>query len=544
MARKKAIIYVRVSSKEQVNGASLDAQEEACKVYADKQLNADVVKIFREEGESAKTANRTVLAEMLAFVQARKGEIDYDVVYDMSRASRDSESYFGVIKTVLQKNGVKIRSVKETGIDESPMGRFMETVMVGYAQLENDIRKVKVHDSMAERAKQGYWVTQPPLGFKIKVVMGDGSLVDSEGRKNRVKYPKILVPDTTVKPGETMSISEKLTLIFIRLAKGDIGEAEAYKMAMAMNIKGKSGAPISFGRFGDILRSPVYSGYIESKKLLGEGEIVKAKFDGLVSKDVFDRVQTVIDGDKRILHPKNKELYPLDGFILCEDCEKPIHGDAPTDGSGKNIPRYYCRGGKKCGHGYKSSKADGIHDAFEEFLKDVCPTEGTKRLFREILKRTAAEKLNSVNAKLEQNRAAETKLDDEKTKAIRALIRNEIEPEEKESLMLTLDKERMALRAERMELEQQQTLNESTIEYVCNFMDQPAKLWKDANLASKQAILTMMFPNGLHVDLKTKKCRTEDLSPLFSVVANKKAPEGGNSDTMVTSAGIEPALPG
>lgn len=54
----------------------------------------------------------------------------------------------------------------------------------------------------------------------------------------------------------------------------------------------------------------------------------------------------------------------------------------------------------------------------------------------------------------------------------------------------------------------------------------------------------MMSPNGPHIDLKTKKCRTEDLSHLFSVITNKKAPEGGNSDSMVTSAGVEPALTG
>ena len=92
----------------------------------------------------------------------------------------------------------------------------------------------------------------------------------------------------------------------------------------------------------------------------------------------------------------------------------------------------------------------------------------------------------------------------------------------------------MKLRRERVELEKQQSLNETTIEYVCNFMNQPSKLWKDANLESKQALQKMMFPNGLHINLKTKKCRTEDLSPLFSIMANKKAPEGGNSEAMVS----------
>lgn len=82
-------------------------------------------------------------------------------------------------------------------------------------------------------------------------------------------------------------------------------------------------------------------------------------------------------------------------------------------------------------------------------------------------------------------------------------------------------------------LEERQQLNETTIEYVLNFIDKSAKLWSDANLESKRALQKLLFPNGLHIDLKAKKCRTEDLSPLYSVICNKKEPNGSNSDDMV-----------
>ncbi len=543
MSRGKAIVYVRVSSKEQVDGVSLDVQEKACIAFAENELNCDVVKIFREEGKSAKTANRPVLIEMLKYAQVHKGEIDYAVFYDASRASRDSDSYFGTVKAILTKYGVKVRYATQKGVNETPAGKFLETLLVGMAEFENNLKSEKVHESMAERAKQGYWVTQPPIGFKIKVVMSDGSLVDSEGRKNRVKFPKILVPDTTIRPGEALSISEKLAKIFRCFAEGNMSESEAYDMALSIGIKGKNGKPITFGRFDDILRSPVYAGYNESEALLGKGVTVKAKFDGLVSKEVYDRVQAILNGNKRDLKPKKKELYPLDGILLCE-CGKLIHGDAPTDGSGRNVPRYYCRKGKGGTHGYQSAKADEIHEAFDNLLQEICPTEGTIRLFKEILKRTAVEKLGSANTALEANRRAETELDEQKTRILQLLVKGDISKDEKDSLILKTDEERLKLRRERVELEKQQSLNETTIEYVCNFMNQPSKLWKDANLESKQALQKMMFPNGLHINLKTKKCRTEDLSPLFSIMANKKAPEGGNSEAMVTSAGIEPALPG
>ena len=61
---KRCIIYVRVSTEEQVKGYSLDAQEETDTDFAVSQ-GYKVVKIFREEGLSAKNLNRPKHQEMM-----------------------------------------------------------------------------------------------------------------------------------------------------------------------------------------------------------------------------------------------------------------------------------------------------------------------------------------------------------------------------------------------------------------------------------------------------------------------------------------------
>ena len=58
-----AVIYCRVSSKEQVEGTSLDSQEKACKDYAAKN-KLDVLQVFTDRGESAKFADRPQLLEI------------------------------------------------------------------------------------------------------------------------------------------------------------------------------------------------------------------------------------------------------------------------------------------------------------------------------------------------------------------------------------------------------------------------------------------------------------------------------------------------
>jgi site-specific DNA recombinase len=67
------IIYRRVSSKEQIEGTSLQTQELACRDYA-RSKNIKILKIFVEQGESAKFADRTQLIELIDFCRQIKGK--------------------------------------------------------------------------------------------------------------------------------------------------------------------------------------------------------------------------------------------------------------------------------------------------------------------------------------------------------------------------------------------------------------------------------------------------------------------------------------
>ena len=179
-----------------------------------------------------------------------------------------------------------------------------------------------------------------------------------------------------------------------------------------------------------------------------------------------------------------------------------------------------------------------------DFLEGIIPSESITKLFKEVLKRTAAKRLGDINAELSIISRAECAINDKKQRALDSFLEGKISQEEKDSYTKNLDAQRLKLKERRMDAEKQQTLNEATIEYVCNLMDKPAKLWRDADLDTKKAFQRILFPNGLHVDVKAKKCRTEDLSPLYSVMSNKNEPKGSNSDNLVTSAGVEPALTG
>ena len=69
----KAIIYCRVSGKQQVEGTSLDRQQDACLEYAEKMgFKKYQVKIFIEKGESATAANRTEFLKEIGRASCRE----------------------------------------------------------------------------------------------------------------------------------------------------------------------------------------------------------------------------------------------------------------------------------------------------------------------------------------------------------------------------------------------------------------------------------------------------------------------------------------
>ncbi|WP_462189334.1 recombinase family protein, partial [Frankia sp. CcWB2] len=78
------MICLRVSTLKQVgrdddpDGYSLPAQREACERKA-ASLDAEVVAVFVDRGESAKTADRKEFQKMIAFVK-QQGDIDYVIL--------------------------------------------------------------------------------------------------------------------------------------------------------------------------------------------------------------------------------------------------------------------------------------------------------------------------------------------------------------------------------------------------------------------------------------------------------------------------------
>ena len=524
--RRTAYGYTRVSTEEQTLGSSLENQRLAIQKYAD-QKNIEIVAWYSDDGISAKTANRPELKRMLDDIRNKKDEVNFVIVYNISRISRNLQSYFKDIGPEISKYGASLCSTQEA-VDETPIGHLLFNIALSMHQFDNDIKSKTVKDDMALLASHGWWMSQAPIGLKLKPIM-TGELT-KDGKK---KYHNTLVVDNN------NNIGNNVRFLLNRFSEGDIIPAELVRLAHKRGVNGKNGKPITLNTMLGILKQSVYAGYNSSKKMLG-GKLTKIRdFNGLISLETFNKNQRILNGEKRTLVINDSAIYPLRKLLICSDCEKKIRSSAPRGKSGKRYPRYHCTT-----RGHSSISTQEMHQLFADYLETITPNDGTVKLFKEIIKRTAVRMLGDTNKELAKCRERVSEIDKKLVDATDAFLKGELDLDEKNRFTNALDLERFDLNSKIDELKRTQNLNESTIDYVCNFITKPARLWMDADLETKQAFQNMMFPNGLHFNIRERKFGTQDLSPLFSVICNKNESDMDSNSGVVISAGVEPALSG
>src|SRR5665213_792227 len=232
-ASKRGVIYCRVSSLEQVDGTSIESQERMCKEYA-KREGIEVLEVFIERGESAKTADRTEFMKAIAFCSNKKNNVSVFIVYKLDRFARNQSDHISVRET-LKKYKTELRSVTEP-INETPMGKMMEGILSTFAEFDNNVRTERSVNGMRERMKQGVWVWRSPLGYY------------------RPSSKVNITPDSEIAP--------YIKLAFEEYAKGTYTYDSLSKFLNKRGLRSRYGKPIFPQLLEKILKNPIYCGII------------------------------------------------------------------------------------------------------------------------------------------------------------------------------------------------------------------------------------------------------------------------------------------
>jgi len=179
-----AVIYVRVSTKEQTENLSLPTQLRACEEYCRRQ-GFEILQRFHEQGESAKTTDRSELQNLLKYCRTHKGKVHFVIVYNLTRFAREKYDHFA-LRAHLKSLGISLRSATEP-IDDTSTGKLMEGVLAAFAQFDNDVRSDRTRAGMRAALELGRWTFPAPLGYLNAPKWSGKSLVHDPDRAKLVK---------------------------------------------------------------------------------------------------------------------------------------------------------------------------------------------------------------------------------------------------------------------------------------------------------------------------------------------------------------------
>ncbi|MGD0856847.1 MAG: recombinase family protein, partial [Dehalococcoidia bacterium] len=130
---KRVALYCRVSDAKQAEKElSIPSQIKALEKYAHDH-GWEVVRIYIDEAQSGRTANRPVFQEMMAEAKQVDPPFDAVLVWKLDRFARNREDSV-LYKSYLRRKGIQIISLNEH-IEDSAQGRFVEAVFEANAQL-------------------------------------------------------------------------------------------------------------------------------------------------------------------------------------------------------------------------------------------------------------------------------------------------------------------------------------------------------------------------------------------------------------------------
>ena len=373
--QQKCYIYTRVSTSMQVDGYSLDAQKDKLRKYAEYQ-EMSIVGEYSDEGKSGKSVEgRPQFKQMLADVESGKDNVDYVLVFKLSRFGRNAADVLSSLQK-MQDYGVNLICV-EDGIDSSKdVGKLMISVLSAVAEIERENILVQTMEGRRQKAREGRWNGGfAPYGYQL--VNGELIIAEDEAEIIRIIYDKFV--------NTTMGMAAIAAFL----------NNSGYKKKLRQNntIEGFS---TSFVK--GVLDNPIYCGKLafgrrKNEKIPGtrnEYHIVKQKdyllsdgvHEAIISEEMWNQAHRKRQ-ETGVLQVKTHSLeheHILSGIIKCPVCGSGMYGNVnrkkhPDGGYYKDYFYYACKhrrlvDGHKCGY-RKQWSEEKINNAVEEVIRKL-----------------------------------------------------------------------------------------------------------------------------------------------------------------------------
>lgn len=513
------VIYARVSSSEQVENTSLETQIEKCTKKLS-EVGAEIVGQFIEEGESAKTTDRTQFQNLLSFIALNKNKISYVCVYKLDRWARDTAD-FHLTKSFIVKNGASLISVLEP-LSDDPSGRFLETVLAASAQLDNELKGLRVKDSMERKALDGWPTNKVCYGYKND------------------KEKRITICD----PNFYEPIKDILHMF--------INGYSIPSLAKYLNVRGLKTKPSKIHSSREFApkdvwkilnKSKFYAGYFNHR---GHNEDILGKYVPMITWEEHLIIQSKLH-NKPIVNVMNTDetnTYILNfkirrdlPFLTCTGCGERLRTTV-SRGNGGNYAMYYCKN-PQCTIHKKTIWKSKLEELMVQEIAKLKPTSELIEAFKIEVKEEWSNKYEQRKKLEEMSSKRLEELKEERVvlsmKNVKGLIDDEtLKDCLKQNEIETLT-QKVVFHENRIDLAELELL----LAYAEVFINNLQTLYNSFVVEYKRIFLHLIFPKG--VSYADGVFHTNEKPKLFEYLEAKIAQKPYQMD-FLTSRGIEPRL--
>lgn len=446
---------------------------------------------------SGSLVSRPGMQAMLTFLKKHRAHEPVVLIDDISRLARGVKAHIE-LRGAISLAGGQLESPTAEFRDDAD-GELQEFILATVAQHQRKKNAEQTKNRMRARVLNGYWPFACPVGYRYQKVNGHGKLlVRAE-------------PEATI-------LQEALE----GFASGRFqSQAEVKRFLEAQPEYPKySGGIVPNWEVTRLLTRSLYAGFVEAPKW--DVSLRKGHHAGLISAETFQRNQERLAGGAYV--PARKDIksdFPLRGFVLCGDCNKPLTA-CWSKGRTSRFPYYLCPN-TACASYRKSIRRDALEGAFEELLTTLQPTQALFTVARAMLE-------DLWNFRLRSGEARSRGLKAEAAKAERMIeqLLDRIVQTDMPSVISAYENRIRKLEVDRAVINEKiakcgrplRTLEE-TVRTALDFIEKPCKLWVSERLEDKRAVLKLAFSKRL-VYCRKRGFRTADLAFPFKALA---APE-------------------
>ncbi|MEU4768133.1 recombinase family protein [Actinosynnema sp. NPDC023794] len=396
----EAVIYLRVSTKRQAkkgynpDGYSIPAQEMDCRAKAG-ELKVNVVAVFVDKGESARTTDRPEFLKMMEFIKERRPR--YLIVHKLDRWARDRVDDV-LMHLQVKASGAQLVSVKEN-IDESPQGELLHGILASLNAFYSANLSQEVLKGMQQKVMEGGTPTRAPIGY----FNGEERLPD--GRVIRT-----VLPDP-----------ERFDLIALAFELYETGNYSLHTLVDALTVRGLRTRPYVRNPLGNVVSTTQMSRILHNAYYMGDvswhGLVYPGRHKPLVSRERFDRVQEVLAEHDLAGDRSQRHTHYLKGTVFCGRCESRLSLTLAKE----TYLYFFCLGrarGNGCDMPFieVSAAEELVAQGYNDF---VLPTVAVEAV-REDLALYLEEQANARAVEMDRHEKRVTRLKEESRKILRA----------------------------------------------------------------------------------------------------------------------------